>query len=131
MTTRRPIDNKSSWPLLLFEKVKTPCRKCVGETHAISWNIQGQTVPKVPHIEEARSQSSGQCQQSDQKSHIFVVQDERSPNAVLFSEREDCEDWAEHLVEEAGVKTWKLLKGIYKRKGRIFFRQILFMTNTT
>ena len=35
-------------------------------------------------------------------------ENDSNPNALIFSEKDDCEDWAEYLAEEARVKAWKL-----------------------
>ena len=43
-------------------------------------------------------------------------QNDGNPNACSFSEKEDCEDQAEYLAEEARVKSWKLHNEIHKNK---------------
>ena len=40
----------------------------------------------------------------------------KNSNALKFSEREDCADWAEHLAEAARVKAGKLHKETHNKK---------------
>ena len=48
---------------------------------------------------------------------------ERNPDALLFSERED---WAEYVAEEARVKAWKFQKDICWTKGTYRDAQLKF-----
>ena len=51
---------------------------------------------------------------------------ERSPNAFLFSEREDSENGVEYLAEEDRVSAWKLHKEIYTTSGKYKDSQLKF-----
>ena len=51
---------------------------------------------------------------------------ERNPDALLFSEREEDEDWAEYVAQEARVKAWKFQKDVFLSKGTYRDAQLKF-----
>ena len=53
----------------------------------------------------------------DESSDATHRESERHLRSLMFSEREDCADWAERFEPEALVNAWKLCKEIDKTKG--------------